>query len=381
MLNTEDKPARGALTYALPATFAASAYAYALSRGSDTPLFAAQGVAILTLAVALALGLAKVARRTLTFYFVFALVVILQYLSLLANIDTYSDGGAVTRTLLQLSAFSIAWGGLIAIGNGALWPVFLRRLGLLILPLCILAIVVAPASLKFGRAEPFGIQPNWWGELSIALCICAMTLRPRYRIVVYATAAILDYWVQSRSGWVGLVTIWLIEALAMAYRVNWRMKSMATMAACAALIGLVNSPALSFVSNKILLLHNEDRGLGTGLTGRLQGWIDALRASEQKPLLGYGPGAYADVHNGYLRILAEGGYPLTLIVIAAIAVAAWSAFSHRNWVRLAAVAAPAIYIVFEPRAFNLNLTSAVFWMAVGGMRVRHQKLSEGHADA
>jgi O-antigen ligase len=74
-------------------------------------------------------------------------------------------------------------------------------------------------------------------------------------------------------------------------------------------------------------LSDPNRGLGTGLTGRVESWQQGLERFWERPLLGHGfraqlSGEGLGAHGGYVTLLIETGVFGTLLALAAITIEA-----------------------------------------------------------
>ncbi|MEZ5353911.1 MAG: O-antigen ligase family protein [Bryobacteraceae bacterium] len=144
----------------------------------------------------------------------------------------------------------------------------------------------------------------------------------------------------------------------------------------ACVIALVNFDELSAAINGLLLLDDRYRGVGTGFTGRIEAWEEALAMFRENPFFGVGfrmheryMTSLSSAHNGYLSMLAETGvtgiagvvllFGLTIRMVARDAMA-------RNRVAMIGVPFIAGYCflaIFERYLVNVgNPTSVIVWV-------------------
>jgi hypothetical protein len=92
---------------------------------------------------------------------------------------------------------------------------------------------------------------------------------------------------------------------------------------------IVSPPARDLVLEDVMRLHDQSRGIGSGFTGRVEYWKQALEAFWLKPVFGYGfrstaaggvSAGYGAIHSGYLKILVETGIVGGFLVISAVVV-------------------------------------------------------------
>lgn len=361
----------------------------ALSMSSFAYAFALTGGSMYALTIALLVGLSLpvwvvLLKQQYTVYrnsyntFTSVLLAVYLVLNISFHLGNYSD--------TDLALVVARTGGFIAFLFWLNWVAanlevrqVLSKLAFALIPLAFIMLV----NIAFvgNRASAFGMQPNWWGELMVAFSICGLALRaPILRVGIYALAALVLFLVQSRSSMVGWVIVIAIDMLRIWNRsVASRRLTLVLVAAVLVIIVLEFTPLGLFVADKVLLFNNSYRGLGTGFTGRLGGWETALGAWADNPIFGRGMGLYTQVHNGFLQVVAEGGTVLGLMVLVFCIKGVRSALSRLDYLKLAGILAVSGYMAFQPRMFNLNLTSLIFWLALREWNAHHLYKDEDKA--
>lgn len=201
--------------------------------------------------------------------------------------------------------------------------------GMVVLGWLVLLRIKHGMPLGFGAAIG-GINRNATATAALGGVVCCL-LSPRRSIrwAAIAIGAYLCVVVTSRGGIVALSTF--LATYYLIYKGTLR-------AAVHALLGLilfgvllVASPWLqNFVFEDVMRLHDPARGLGSGFTGRVDAWEQAIDAFWDKPIFGFGFRAtthgfgedYGAVHSGYLKILVETGFVGAFLILSAVIVEA-----------------------------------------------------------
>lgn len=364
---------------------ASLAYAFAISLGQQNILILALAAVLLVIFVVI------IFRQHMKFRFsaynmqIAAVIAVYLLFNIVINSGNYSKDPTLSQTLAHILGFVAYLFALSWLVSNLDARRVLGKLALALIPLTIMALA-NQSETGYGRFTPFGLQPNWWGELMVALTISALAVNAWFiRLGIYVLAAFVLFFVQSRSGMVGWAVVIGVELVRAFHRLTSDRRLMFTLLVVVA-GGLVvaYTPVVSFVLNKVLLLNNPYRGLHTGFTGRTAGWEVALAAFAHNPIFGQGMDRYRYVHNGFLQTISEGG----LVLGAIVGVIWWNglrlAWREVNYVRVAGLLAASGYIFFQPRMFNLNLTSLIFWLALykwkGSLGEEHARRVGGVAE-
>jgi len=222
------------------------------------------------------------------------------------------------------------------------------------------------------RAYPLGIHANWWGETAFGLLLCALAVkRLNFKIFFIIIALLLMYKVQSRGAMVSSVisvfTYWILSFRPFGKTALKRL--IVVLFSAAGILFFIFamdwlSPTVTFVEDRILLLYDPYRGLGTGFTGRLYSWRESIGIFLENPLFGHGYDTLSKVHNGFLRFAAEGGIILFGMIVVMIVSAMLTAWRQRNDLVFATLLGIVVYFMSYPRALNLNIVGLVFLLSL-----------------
>lgn len=352
---------------------ASMAYAFVLSGGNLSILVLAQGAVVLTAAFGFLIpGHGRLRKGNLV-------LLCMLFIVLLSTIVFNKSNYSAPTTSLEFALAHTS--GIIGILFAVQWAAtnlraqqILRHLALLLVPLIFVGIMV---SIQTGglasRQSPFGIHPNWWGELGFALTSCALALPHwRARAVPIAAATVLFVLVQSRGALLAAVAGIGIYLLLSTRRQRLFTPLQITLVLALAVISGIalffyqnySIQTWLFLRDEILLWNDPYRGVGTGLTGRLAGWREAFEMFMAQPMLGQGFDTLSEVHNGFLRLAGEGGLILLLIVMVLIGVGLRHGLKTENHVAVSIILSFLVYIMTYPRMLNMNLAAVVFYLSV-----------------
>lgn len=358
---------------------AAMAYAFALTGGNLSLLTLAQVAVILIAAFGLLIpGHERLRKKNIALLCVFSIVLLS---TIFFNTNNYS--GTDTSPALALAHTS----GLIGLLFAVQWAAtnlrarqLLRNIAVLLMPLIVLAIVV---SLQSGglssRQSPFGIHPNWWGEIGFALTTCALALPDwRARAVPIATATALFIMVQSRGALLAAISsvgLYVLLSIRWSRLIN---PSRVILISTLATLGLVmlaiyqrySIQAWLFIRDDVFLWNNSYRGVDSGLTGRLSGWQEAADIFLARPFFGSGIDTLTEVHNGFLRLAGEGGLILLLTIAALVGSGLRTAVKSRNYLAVSIIVGYLVYAMTYPRMLNMNLAAVVFYLSIFSWKKR-----------
>ena len=228
------------------------------------------------------------------------------------------------------------------------------------------------------RPDFFGHHPNWGGEILFG-CVVLISFAPRswLRWMTYAAALAALIALQSRAAMLGsLIIIAGVEGLRALNAFGWRRAAiMALLAATMLALSLAAASlalphhvaqAWDLIGSDVLLLDHPERGFGTGLVGRTDGWRVAWDAFASAPLTGHGldqtimPNGQA-IHNGYLATLAAFG--MAAAGPFAVLVAALVGTLRKDKQRFVVLTACCFVFFFNARSLNLNIFPLLLWLA------------------
>ncbi|MBL8659255.1 MAG: O-antigen ligase family protein [Rhodospirillales bacterium] len=164
-----------------------------------------------------------------------------------------------------------------------------------------------------------GAQPNVWGLFSLNVAIGAFALKNRILQGICMVVVMMTmYNAQTRGSMVALMPTLVIFAhqfYAYDKKLDITWKMIATYAAVMVVFGFVAFHS-DVLINDVLRLHDPQRGLDSGATGRDQTWREALHIWFRSPLLGVGFRKHEEfmvytemsAHNAYIAMLADTGF-------------------------------------------------------------------------
>ena len=167
-----------------------------------------------------------------------------------------------------------------------------------------------------------GIQPNSYGRAALVGLVLVLFL-PRW--LTYPSAAValtLIILVSSRSALLaaaifvlcyGSLTTWSIRFFPSLLRVATVMLAVAgaVMTLELYLLSAYGAGLPALLSEKVLLVDDPTRGLGSGFTGRTQLWLSGLQAVAEHPWFGNGFRRTGEsAHSGYINLMLDVGIPM-----------------------------------------------------------------------
>jgi hypothetical protein len=231
------------------------------------------------------------------------------------------------------------------------------------------------------RFKPGGLHPNWWGEQFIIMTLALAMVKPRWLFYgALPFVALGLFLVQARAAMISSLIV--LGFAVLAREGLGRLVVMATAALLVLVPGALGVDAVAFegrhaealvafVANDVLLLNDPYRGLETGISGRGEGYVDALTTFAAQPFagVGFGLGDVAvressghQIHNGHLALLMDLGvllYPFIFVVMAGAVVRALRA---RTWLVLGMILAYMFYVSFAPRSINVSVLAMTGWI-------------------
>ena len=135
----------------------------------------------------------------------------------------------------------------------------------------------------------------------------------------------------------------------------------------------------NFIVNEIFLIEDPYRGLGTGFTGRTQEWIEGLEFFLNNPF--FGKGFYTTtIHNGYIKLLAENGIFMTLMILYILFKYTKIILNNSNDILIrysfCYIIAYLFFLIFSPRYINLNILSLFFVFSLTNIIFRKNLISQ-----
>lgn len=307
-------------------------------------------------------------------------------LSVIVNIDNYTATPllVVGSRIVALSLYVTTVGLILQHDDGeALLQRAFTVMALVLAALFVFSALTAPAWF-WGRFKPGAMHPNWWGEVLSAVVFGAAFLqRPallRYALWVVALVGLVL--VQSRASLVMSVAVIAVTLVITEPPRRLLVLGMLTLFLLPLGFGVdavVSERPLAqrlndFVASDVLLLDDPYRGLGTGASGREDGWIFALETIMANPFFGVGA-AYTDrlatvagedlIHNGHLSLIADLGFVLVLPIYILLLGGIVLGIRKKLWRETAYIAVFVLFFtMFSPRIINASVNPMLLWMLV-----------------
>lgn len=352
-----------------------------------SPYLQAGSVVAFALPLAMLAPQARLSAETLrAFLLLVALIVGPLVASMLLHAESYGfvRFGTGLARIVALAIYMTTIAVLVAHPHGA---AILKRAFVALA--CVMLAVFAYYALvepvwSWGRFEPGDFQPNWWGELMVAIVFGgAFVDRRLIRYAFWGCALVGLVLVQSRGSLGAALTV---IAFATLHHEGWR--RLLTIGSVGAVFVLpvvvlldvlvlgnaIFAPAVRWVSESVLLLDDPNRGLESGLAGRVESWAVAFEVIAAHPVLGVGfsrsdlismEAIGTAIHNGHLSLLADLGALLYAVLLAMMAIAIVVALRRGELVAFGMLVAFSLfYMIFGPRGVNMSVLSMVFWMMV-----------------
>jgi len=185
----------------------------------------------------------------------------------------------------------------------------------------------------FGRYMYFNdAQPNLGGEIAVAgMAAACLSGGPVYMVAYTLLSLFASYLLESRAAMLagtGIFFVFLYFRI-FAHRSPWIKAALVLLAI--AVIGLILYDSASFLTSDVLMLDDENRGLGTGIVGRQDVWLLALQDFLRYPLFGVGYDYYHvfrpddSPHGLFFNVISQLGLVgvLFLVFVGARIVATW----------------------------------------------------------
>jgi O-antigen ligase len=238
-----------------------------------------------------------------------------------------------------------------------------------------LSIVLIDHDAQWGRLYGHN-SSNYWGMTAQATIIACLAVRNRPLQILAAVIGLTTLvWCQTRGSMVaaGVGLLVAVGVLSLTKRLSawvWLVGP--------AVLATIAIAGADFLSNKVMMLSDPNRGAASGLTGRVGVWRETLNLVYEHPLFGVGYRQHeqyltsaASAHNAYLATIADVGLfglmAYLLLVFGALAMAMAKAIKAPTPGRLMAVSYVSAYIVnglFERNALNTGDLYSVLALVV-----------------
>lgn len=317
----------------------------------------------------------QIAVSTLFLVFLFGINVQI-FVSLMANVHFVS--GDVGFQWLGLILFALL-GASFAAQNPALLRTVLLAFSV---SLCLLLLVVLVDDARVATRLSGRLHPNLWGVVAVAAMpgLCAIRnalLRTVLVAFVFwmllfqfntrgaaacAAVSVIAYLYCARFQSGGLVSLFLPRTWPGLFRLSILLA-----------LPFVLASSFGFISEGLLQLTSQTRGLGSGLSGRTQLWAALLERANESPLTGVGFRMHdqfvtgeglSSAHNAYIAMLTDLGYPGLIWYVAAVLTALWITFKRREPIFFAFIAGYAVQGFTEGRALNVGNPASILFIVL-----------------
>lgn len=318
------------------------------------------------------LGDAKLFLNTLLITTIYLIPLTLSFVYLLIKGNADYLFGAVT---LFNVVFMFFLASLFASSHSCdLWLKIMRHLSLLSCPLFLYVILTQQHAYVWGRWEPLGglLHPNWWGMMGLGLAWCSFAWKNTLlRYFFMGVGLYFMYFTQSRGSMVAFFPAFVFcgDYFSPFTRKKAVILLIATLLGIIAFLGISYATSydllgklFDFFANDVMKLNDPNRGIGSGMTGRVAAYSVAWKAFLDSPFFGAGYSQFAFVHNGFLIILAESGlFSLVgVVVLFALSIAGYIKMHH--WQGLGFILSYLVLLLTFPRTFNINMVSLILMM-------------------
>lgn len=231
----------------------------------------------------------------------------------------------------------------------------------------------------WGRYFFFGLHPNTGGEiLFVCMIVVSFSKFIILRLVMGAAIIFLLFLLQSRAAFGGALLVLVGAELCWFTAVDRRNHAPIAIGLGLLVAGVAGATVITLFpelpdhffalfGDKILLIHDPDRGLETGFVGRVETWGLALEQFAQNPVFGSGMDRSATtaygmiIHNGYLGMIAEFGM-LSFLLYLVIFCGVLRALRIDGLVLISLLACLFVFF-FNTRIMNLNVFPLIMWLA------------------
>jgi O-antigen ligase len=370
------------------------AVTYALWFVATEFLFYAVGEEQSTLAIGVLLGLIPAAMQLLILGFnsygaagplrmvlCFLLIVLLSYL-----------GNAYWTSLIWLAALVFVFLIAILVASSP-DERLIRNIAIYYsIPTALLLLYVsATGKHDWGRLEANGIQPNWFGLISVGLAMAGLAHQSRLlRALCIGVGLYVAYDASSRESLLsilcGLLAVGALELRALPGR---RLVLALVMSAALLVLAIVLRRTLAgdITTTVVSVMHLNDpyRGLGTGFTGRTTIWREAIQVWLKSPWFGVGFHQHylfmpyqSEAHEVYLAMLADTGifgliWYVSFLVASLYAAARISEPRLRN-AAIGMISAYAVAGFFDARGLGSGNPTSLYFEMCCVFALRHASI-------
>jgi O-antigen ligase len=171
-----------------------------------------------------------------------------------------------------------------------------------------------------------GINRNTTSTLGLGALVCTV-LSPKksIRIGAFAAAGFFAVVVTSRGS---MLALCVFAGVYYALNRGTSKAVVNTSLAVFALVAILMASSFmnELILNDILRVDDENRGVGSGFTGRWEKWQNGFRLFWESPIIGHGFRAaaggvgFGGIHSGYIKLLVENGILGTGLIISTVGI-------------------------------------------------------------
>jgi hypothetical protein len=264
----------------------------------------------------------------------------------------------------------------------------MKKLFFLTIPVLLYVLVEQKNAYNMGRWMPYytgddgGAHPNWWGLVCVGVGWCSLAFEKKaLRFLGLAVVLYFIFLLQARGALIALIPAFFFCS---GYFIPMTAKRAGVLLGVCILFVLlalsINFDSLiKFVENDVLLFNDPTRGLGTGMSGRAEGYMQVWQALGEAPFLGNGPDAFYYIHNGYLLTIASGGLFSLAGFLFLLVTCLSRLVRNRAWFDVGCVLSYATVLMTYPRTFNINITSLLIIMILmraAGMKKKTEPIKK-----
>jgi hypothetical protein len=149
-------------------------------------------------------------------------------------------------------------------------------------------------------------------------------------------------------------------------------------------IGLLFGHSLWSLISRVLMLDDANRGISSGLSGRVEGWVYGIKMFFDSPIVGSGffDTEEKSIHCGYIRILAHFGVVFAIPMLYLLARSLFKSLKLDRPELIATIIGYSLFISTSPRYINFQIMPFVGLAAIAhvllinkkdilGVRARH----------
>lgn len=214
------------------------------------------------------------------------------------------------------------------------------------------------------------VQPNYIGMIVISIAMSSLVVKVlAQRILFLVISFLILLLISSRAAIILLLIIILLDAFWLRKYGYLKLKSTSSRLLLICIYSAASFSVLGGFFIEALMLDDEYRGVGTGLSGRVFRWEAAFDGWLENPVIGVGFGESSSylgftADNAYLTILLELGIVGLVLYILINSFALSSSFRSGKKLNTIFIALYLIYGIFEKRYFGIGNSFSILYLFV-----------------